>query len=65
MQPLSNWRLAEAQAAIANVLKTLEQVLQERAELRHKQEQAELAKADLRQVLALAREISTNHSAAV
>ncbi len=63
------WRLAEAQAragAIADALETLEEVLQNnprhpcalalRAELRHKQGQAELAEADLRQALALARE---------
>ena len=66
---LVTWRLAEAQAragAIADALETLEEVLQNnprhpcalllRAELRHQQGQAELAEADLRQALALARE---------
>jgi class 3 adenylate cyclase/tetratricopeptide (TPR) repeat protein len=66
---LISWRLAEAQAhggAITDALETLEQVLQDnprfscaltlRAELRHKQGQTELAEADLRQALALARE---------
>ena len=66
---LVTWRLAEAQArsgAIADALETLEPVLQDnprhpcaltlRAELWHQQGQAELAEADLRQALALARE---------
>ena len=66
---LITWRLAEAQArsgASADALETLDQVLQDNprhscaltlcAELRHKQGRAELAEADLRQALALARE---------
>jgi len=67
---LFTWRLAEAQAcsgAVADALETLEQVLHDnslqcsartlRAELLHKLGQDELAEADLRQAMGLARKL--------